>query len=246
MPDARRVLIASPTLGHPDSAMVAYGYHVSVREVERAGSIILAGEISFADDIMRARSRCVWSALSRPSWDWLCFWDSDQPVKDTRVIPRMIERAEEDSHWWIGAAYSRKRLPAAFPYRPLRAHIEEGRIPIVRDCVEVEGLGLGLTLIRRETLAAMVDHYREELWFTDSHDPKNIHETVDLFQGMFTPTQFRDGVRFREKLGEDYAACWRWRAMGGRVQMFVGEGSPIDHVGLHRFTATKEDMARVV
>jgi hypothetical protein len=240
-----RLLIATPLLGGPDNASVAYSYHVAVRQLERAGAVILPGELSFSDDIMRARSRCVWYALTRDTWDWLLFWDADNAPSDPGLVPRMIARADEDDHGWIGAAYPRKRLPPAIPYRPMLDQVRGGQIAIVRDCVEVEGIGLGFTLIRRSCLARMVEHYADELWFSDTNNP-DCPEVVDVFNGHFTETTTRGGRRFREKLGEDYAACARWRAIGGKVQMFVGEGAPIYHVGAHRFTAAREDIGRLI
>ncbi len=246
VPDPHKLIIATPLLGHPDSASVSYGYHTAIRRLERAGSIVLPnGELTFTDDIMRGRSRCVRYALSRPACEWLLFWDSDTNANDA-IIPSMLARAEADGHMWMGASYPRKRLPPAVPFRPLPEHMRAGRLEIDKDCIEVAALGLGLTIIHRTCLERMTAHYREELWFSDTHDPGHVVETVDLFNAMFTPETTRGGERFREKLGEDYAACYRWRAIGGKVQMYIGEGTPVAHVGPHTFTATNADLCRLM
>jgi len=244
MVDPARIVIATPVLGSPDNASVAWSYHIGVRALERCGAIMLMGDLAFSDDITRARSRQTWAALQRDGWDWLLFWDSD--VAGTAEIAcRMIERAEENGHTWVGAAYPRKRLPPMLPYRPLQEHLDAGQLTVVRDCIEVEGVGLGFTIVRRSTLEAMVSHYADELWFTDTHDLNNVHETIDIFDTMRTPVTEVNGRRFREKLSEDYAACRRWRQMGGRVQMYVGKGAPLPHVGTHAFVAEVADLGRL-
>lgn len=239
MSDPTRLIIATPTDGAPPFATVTWGYHNAVRQLERAGANIIPSEVCFADDLARARSRCVWWALQR-DFDWLLFWDDDVVPKDTGIIPDMIDAAVRGRHSWLGAPYPRKRIPAAFPYKPLPGAT---RMPVVDGCVEVELLAIGFTLISRECLALMVGHYREADWFTDGHDADNPHETVGIFKQVTTATVTRpDGSRFRELYSEDYSACSRWRAMAGRIQMYVGPGSPVAHVGMHSFEGMPSEL----
>lgn len=237
MTDPTRLVIATPTDGAPPFASVTWGYHNAVRQLERAGANIIPSEVCFSDDLARARSRCVWWALQRP-FDWLLFWDDDVVPKDTKIVPDMIAAAENGGHDWLGAPYPRKRIPAAFPYKPLQSQTE-----VVDECAEVELLAIGFTLISQRCLALMVDHYREEDWFTDGHDAANPHETVGIFKQVTTDTITRpDGTRFRELYSEDYSACYRWRAMGGQIQMYVGPGSPVAHVGMHSFEGLPSEL----
>jgi hypothetical protein len=221
--------------------VVTWGYHVAVRQLERSGAVILPAELCFSDDLARARSRCVRVALERDDWDWLLFWDDDVVPADTSIVPRMIARADADRHDWIGAPYPRKRIPAQFPYKPLASSIDNGRIIVVNDCIEVELLAIGFTLIRRRSLAMMVMNYSDE-WFTDSHERGEVKETIGIFRQIMTPITHVNGRRFRELYSEDYSACYRWRQMGGKVQMFVGDGAPLAHVGGHVFLGAREDI----
>jgi hypothetical protein len=169
---------------------------------------------------------------------------------DLGVLRRMVDRAEWDGHDWLAAPYPRKRIPTRYPYRPLRAAPGEPTgLRIVNDCAEVEACAIGFTLTRRSCLARMVDHYREEEWFTDVHDPVNPHETVAIFRQIQTPTEYVHGadggtMRYRDLLSEDYSACHRWRAMGGKVHMFVGEGSPVGHVGGQLYQGTRAELGQ--
>ncbi len=236
----RKLIIATPVYGHPDTATVHAGYHREVRKLERAGAVLVPMEMLYADDIARARSRCVRFALGQ-DFDWLMFWDSDVVPSDDTIIPRMIELAEHDAHAWIGAPYPRKRIPTLYPYRPIDP--EGGRLEIVRDCIEVAGLAIGFTLIHRTCLAQMVERYREELWYSDWTTTEHT-ETVGIFNFLTTDTTDRNGHRWREMLGEDYAGCHRWRAMGGKVQMYVGQGSPVAHVGDYVFRGRVEEIGQ--
>lgn len=241
----KRIVIATPTDGDPKTAVVTHGYHQAVRQLERAGAVIIPSEVCFSDDLARARSRCVWYCLQNPAWDWLLFWDDDVVPQDTSIIPRMIEVAEADDHWMIAAPYPRKRIPAQFPYKPLDEHLNSGDMVVKNDCIEVEFIACGFMLIRRKCLDHMCAYYEEQEWFTDVHDVKNIHETVALFRQVMTPETALMGRRFRELYSEDYSFCYRWRRMGGKIQMYVGPGSPLGHVGGHMFVGERNEIGRV-
>lgn len=240
-----RILIATPLDGTPDTAHVSHQYHRSVAQLERAGAVVIPSQLMFADDLARGRSRCVWHALQRAQeWDWILWWDEDVVVRDTHIVPRMIARAEQDGHMVIGAPYPRKRIEAMFPYKPLESEFETGRISVKNDCMMVDYLAFGFMLTHRECLSAMVEHYANE-WFFDSRVDGPSHETVALFRQVMTEEKMLpDGRRHRDLLGEDYSFCWRWRQMGGRVAMYVGEGAPLGHVGGHIFTGKHEELGR--
>lgn len=248
MADGRRILIATPTDGHPQTATVTYAYHHAVRQLERAGSVVIPSEIFFSDDLTRARSRAIWYALQREGWDWI-LWIDDDVAFDSSIVPLMVDRAKADEIEVLGAPYPRKRIPAQFPYKPLASQLAAGKIDVVRDCVEVELLAFGFMLTSRECLETMCDAYSNE-WFTDGHEPGNIHETIGLFKQIHTDaTTVPDGkggtMRFRDLYSEDYSFCYRWRAIGGKVHMYVGDGSPLGHIGGHVFTGERADIGRV-
>lgn len=239
----RRVIIATPVDGSPNTASVSHRYHVSVRQLERAGSVVLPAELCFADDLARARSRCVHVALTkRDDWDWL-LWIDDDVAFDSQIVPRMLAIAEANEYEMIGAPYPRKRIPAQFPYKPLSA-----TQAVKNDCVEVSTLAFGFVLTSRDMLATMCDAYSND-WFTDMHTGTPT-EVIALFKQVHTPESKitkPDGstMRFRELYSEDYSFCHRWRAIGGKIHMYVGEGSPLGHVGNHVFEGSKADLGNV-
>ncbi len=247
--DATKLIICTPVDGNPHTATVSYSYHNAVRQLERAGAVVIPSEVCFSDDLSRARSRAVWYALQKPDWSWLLFWDEDVVVPDVTIIPRMLERAVFDGHDMIAAPYPRKRSPIDFPYKPLPASLESGRMEVKNDCVEVDLVAAGFLLVSRECLETMCDAYSND-WFTDAHDASNVHETVALFKQVHTDeTKIADGkggsMRFRELYSEDYSFCWRWRKIGGKIQMYTGPGAPLGHVGGFVYTGTGAELGQV-
>lgn len=225
------ILIATMLDDRPDHASVAFGYAVA-REQARAmySTEIVPSEICYPGDVCRTRSVAVNWALQRCGWEWLLFWDSDVVPSDVSIIGRMRERAEADGHKWIGAAYSKKRLPPQLAMKHTDETVREGRARITNDCIEVDLLAIGFTMIHRSALEEMVAHYREELWFSDEQQGQ-LSEVVALFKLDFTAERRFHGKRFRELSSEDYSACRRWRALGGKIACYVGPGAPLGHLG---------------
>lgn len=240
-----RVLVATLLDDQTEKASVAFGYHIASRALHKAGTVdFIPGEICYPGDVVRTRSTALAYSLRQSAWDWLLWWDADVVPKDSAILQHMIARAEEGGHDWIGAPYPRKRIPALFPFKMLDEDWDAKRMPVKNDCIEVDLLAIGFTLIRRAALERFVARYREDLWFIDKQG-ESFYEAVAVFFLMFTETETRHGMRYRELLSEDYSACRRWRAMGGKVQMYVGPGSPVGHVGTHLYTGTKQDLSRV-
>lgn len=242
-----RLLIATPVDGLATTARVTWGYHQAVRQFERAGAVIIGAESSFADDISRARSRIACSAVERPGWDWLLWWDDDVVPQDTTIVQRMLECG----HDWVGAPYPRKRIPAAFPYRPLRADRTSGRLPVVNGCIEVQDLSIGFTLQSRKCLEDMIKHYDATEWWIEGDGVGGWRREVGIFRQVRTaPEMVPDGkggtMEFCELMSEDYSACWRWRQMGGKIQMYVGPGAPVNHVGMHSFKGEIREIGNAV
>jgi len=238
--NASRILVASPVDGSPETASVSLGYSSGIRALERANANVLPYSLCFSDDLARARSRCASIALERPGWDWLLWWDDDVVCKDVSIVQRMVDAAGRHGLEMIGAPYPRKRIQASFPYKPLRTQLEAGRIEWRDEVQLVECIGFGFVLTSRSCLSLMTQRWNKE-WFTDVREGQPPRETIALFKQIHTDESSVLGpnglpMRFRDLLSEDYSFCWRWREMGGSIGMYVGEGSPLMHVGAHGYT----------
>jgi hypothetical protein len=241
-PTPSRVLIATPVYERADAGFVAAQHAAClfalakndigarVEGTERAG----LGWVG--TDIVRSRSRFVADFLAAPEYSHLLFWDADvvgEPAQIAACISGML-RARRAI---VGVPYPKKALhlgdvlergttSAALRYN-YQASVA-GRIDD-QGCLRVDRVAGGFTLIARSCLEQMVDHYRHspELVYDDEFDgtiPKR--ETVALFQLI---------LRDRVLLSEDYSFCTRWTDLGGEIHLYLGPGSPLDHVGGYRF-----------
>jgi hypothetical protein len=61
------------------------------------------------------------------------------------------------------------------------------------------------------------------------------YETVALFQ---LELGVDDEVRLPILYGEDISFCRRWLALGEEVRMYIGDGSPVQHMGEHLYGGT--------
>lgn len=239
-----KVAISTPVDGHPDDALVHYSVQLAQRKL---GNVLRLDELGdFAGywvgsmDLVRARDRMARMFLFETDATHLLHWDEDVLPDDLNIVNRMLESGYD----CIGAPYRRKKQKEEYPYRPMDADVE-----VVNGCVEVAALAFGFMLTSRACLQTMWNSYYAERTYIDvvsgSKDGKNVaHETVSMFDLMYTePRPAPDGKPWRIKLSEDYSFCESYRRIGGKVMMYVGEGSPVGHIGSHVFRGTREGLA---
>jgi hypothetical protein len=200
----------------------------------------------YDEDIVRVRSRFVRAFLETDCTDVL--WvDADMSFTPLAVAGLLASGRD-----FVACPYPRKKIhwddvradrrgdpeAAAYHYAitllPGGIEFDEGT-----QTGAIAGIGLGLALTSRVCLQGMVDHYRDALEFDDLLEggPK---PTVALFQ-LLMP---RGESGRRGLLSEDHSFCRRWRDIGGDVHMYLGPGSPVDHVGPHYFRGHRKAFTR--
>ena len=229
-----------PVDGHPDDALV----HYAVQRAQR----MLANVMQLADladgwvgsmDLVRARDRQARMALFESDISHVLHWDSDVLPEDLRIIDRMLETG----HDCVGAPYRRKKQKEEYPWRPLEVAGD-----VVNGCLEVRGLAFGFMLTSRACLEQMWNGYLSTRWYFDvaqqASGKSRAHLTVSMFDLCYTEVaEAPDGQPFRVKLSEDYSFCESYRAIGGKVHMFVAEGAPVGHMGTAVYRGTREGLA---
>ncbi len=195
----------------------------------------------YSRDLVRARSRIIRRFL-RTDGTHLLFIDAD--IQFTiEAIAGLVAANEE----CIAAPYARKDIdwnrvrqaaklgldPEKFASTYAYRKLEEERA--TSSIVDVAGIGFGCILLSRKCLQQMVDAYKKDLTFVDDMPGEGNPETVALFQLLIDP-------KTRLLLGEDYSFCERWRAIGGKVKMYLGPGSPVNHVGSYAFVGHREGL----
>jgi hypothetical protein len=235
-----RVLVCTINRG-----AIHYAHHTSLLTLAHNADAVGAG-FEIADchyphaDIVRARSRAVNTFLHETDATHLLFVDADiafEPV----TVAGMLE-AKRD---FVGCPYPRRDMvewakvnispdapPEAFAYYYPVVPLPEGIGDIDLDnCVEVSSLPLGMALLSRKMLKEMQDAYRMALHFSDEVTPQRKVPSVALFMLAFANGMGPE----RGLLSEDYSFCQRYRQIGGKVWMYLGLGSPVDHYGEHRY-----------
>jgi hypothetical protein len=185
-------------------------------------------------DVVRSRSLAVAHVLrTYPGAEGILWFDSDVVAPSLQTFGRLID----SGHDVCGCPVVRKKIErwgdereaCDFAYR---VYGQDGQTESVKadvkNCIEVSALTFGLMWTSMTALRALVDHYRDELWFCE----QGI-EAVAIFALLITPQATApDGSRFRQLLSEDFSFFERWRNIGGRSFMLL---EPCAHVGSHVF-----------
>jgi hypothetical protein len=132
----------------------------------------------------------------------------------------------------VGCIYPKKRLPIGWVGSALTPPAEpEGNL------LELEGIGFGVTLIRRDCIDSMISSGTVEVEdeptgvaaeMVQAHGGKRMIHAFDLI---------RDGKR---RLSEDFSFCKRHRDSGGKVYAVINQ--VLTHLGLYQFSSRYSDM----
>lgn len=227
---AKDIFIFCPGFGQIISATTFLTTH-AVRAL--LGSKGIGGGISTLSfpDIAELRSMAltIW-ADTMPNSTHILFIDSDMGFPP-ELITDMIIFDEP----LIGAIYPQRKLPLSWAGSGTGSTVTERR----GDFMEVEGVGFGVTLIRRDCVEKMIEKY-PELIDTRLH----LHPAGETLRQTGTNRL----LRFFEKLdlpergivSEDLSFCIRWRNCGGKVWAAIGHR--ISHVGPYDFAARYLDV----
>lgn len=231
---AARIFVATPTRGP-----VAREHVVTLLQLARDEETSLETSWELvdsrydSDDLVRVRSRFVRHFLEETDATHLLFLDAD-----IALMPKVIRGMLRVNKDFVSTPYPQRE---GIPWAVALEHMKLGNPPetayhykviplggpleIQEDCTaEVARVGLGCALLSREMLETMCDAYSPSLVFDDEATGS---ETVALFNLMF----YARPDKRRALLSEDFSFCERVRDCGYKIHIFLGEGSPADHVG---------------
>lgn len=154
----------------------------------------------------------------------LLFVDADMQFEPALVFEML--KADKPL---IGAIYPQKKLPINFVGSPLDPPAEP------KDgLLEVEGLGCGAMLIRRDAVTEMINAGQATIEadlggtaLAGMLEPHGVKRIIHGFDKIVT----EDGRR----LSEDFSFCRRHRNSGGSV--FAAIDHTIGHLGIYQFAA---------
>ena len=265
-----RILVGTPLYGDSDAAglphafagtlyLLAHQLGVACQDQHWERDDIVLDPVPYPDSIEHARNNLVRLFLAHPiGYTHLLFWDSD--VKDTpkRIAGAITAMVKADKPI-VGAPYIQKAIFWEQGARAVRelldrkpeataAEVEATMrgwsvryVPDPRvtpfgeregDLVEMQHVPIGFGLIRRDVLEKMTAYYADALGYDLLHEGEQQRHV-----GLFHTTLER-----RRFAMEDFAFCDRWRAMGGRMYLYVGEHAPLEHIGRTSFKGTREAL----
>jgi hypothetical protein len=182
--------------------------------------------------ITRARNLEVHRFLSSDCTH-MFIWDSDQQLHPPEAIVELIKldlpfvgipvAQKYNINWGRIAKAAKAGVSEQLLERTGRNYnfaVLPGGIKIENNVGEIQRIGTGCILLKRETLEAMVDHYADD-WFYYGKPDLAEHPIPRLFETRMTES--------REYLSEDFDFCEKWRSMGGKIYLYAG--ADVSHFG---------------
>lgn len=226
-----KVFIAVPAFGYQVNAQTTASLVALTRELAERDMFGGFSTLSFPDIVdLRNVFLSVWyDALDATH---MLFVDADMAFE-----PELVRDLLNADKPLIGAIYPKKRLPMDWVGSALvpPAEPENGLL-------ELQGLGCGVMLIRRDCIEGMIESGQAEV---DTNldgtalngllEPHGVKRMIRAFDKVTTP----DG----RKLSEDFSFCYRHRQSGGKV--FAAIDHTLCHLGTYPFTARYGDLYAV-
>ena len=170
--------------------------------------------------IPRGRNALVARAMHNPRATHLMFLDADIGFDPEYILMLLQEDVDV-----IGGGYPKKSLPIDYVINP----INDGESDDAK--AEVERIGTGFLLMKREVFSRMAEGMPELKYTDDCGLDPSINEHLYAF--------FECGL-FGEKvfMSEDWLFCNRWRTLGGRI--FISKRFALTHVGTYAFSEASQ------
>jgi len=221
----RKVFMFVPGFGQIISAatfMTTHAIQQAFAQKSIAGSV---STLSFPDIAeLRSMATTIWYD-TMPDVQYLLFIDSDMGFDPNMVLDMM--HFDEPI---VGAIYPQRNLPTSWAGSGTGERETQRR----GNFMEVEGVGMGVTLIRRDVVTIMLQKFPELVDTKIALQPyakilqsAGANRLLRLFDKMTIPER---GV-----VSEDLSFCIRWRQCGGQVWAAVGYR--ISHVGPYDYGA---------
>ena len=223
-----KILIAVPSFGYQIASQTAVSLVALTKELADRQIFGGCNALSFPD-IVDLRNIFLTLFYDRSDATHLLFVDSDMQFEPNLIGDMLL--ADKPL---VGCIYPKKRLPLEWVGSPIDppAAPEDGLL-------ELEGVGCGVMLIRRDCIYRMIETEAVSLNYDLGKTalagflkPNGAERLIGAFDKITTA----DG----SKLSEDFSFCHRHRQSGGRV--FATINHQLTHIGAYPFSARYSDM----
>lgn len=230
MADPPKIFIACPAFGHQMNSQTAASLIALTKELTDHRMFGGFSALSFPDivDLRNVFLSVFYDAIDAT---YMLMVDSDMQFEPDLIADMLI--ADKPL---IGAIYPTKRLPSSWVGSPINppAAPEEGGL------LELEGLGCGVMLIRRDCITKMIEAGAVEIKtklkgrtaLESMLTPHGVTRLIRAFDKIITPDE--------RELSEDFSFCYRHRQAGGRVYAAINH--TLCHLGVYPFTGRYSDM----
>lgn len=215
------LLIATPIAnGCPDDAY-SMSLDYTKQLFRQYGGKAECYKIKYIADIYYARARLFSFFLRNKQFTHMIMIDADQDWIPEDVIWMLLAKRD-----FIAAVSCKKKYPLEFAYSMIG---DDGKKCILyheleTNIAEIPFVGGAFLMISRSCAERMAASYTELEY-------KNLDGDTDY--AVFDPIILMEG---RRRLSEDYAFCYRWRKIGGKVEVKMDVN--LGHTGSHRFSGS--------
>ena len=215
----KSVFIALPAYGQMNCALTTFSLMALAKVLIRSGYDYYFSDYSFPD-IAESRNLLTTIWIDRSEAEWMLFVDSDMGFEPQLVLDMLAFDKP-----LVGCMYPVRDYPTRYVGRTMDGgHIEGG-------FMQVEGIGFGVTLVRRDCIRNMLDSGEaksDTRVSTHSASKMLAQMNINRIIRAFDPIETETG-----KLSEDLSFCRRHTKSSGEI--WAATHHAVSHVGPHVF-----------
>lgn len=180
----------------------------------------------YCADIALIRSRLFASFYKCDEFTHMLMVDSDMAWHPEDVVRMLLLDRQ-----FLAVAGPRKKYPKDFAYNMWGPNGEI--VPFAQEvgtnvAMDIPFVGGAFVMIKKEVATRLITSYPEL-----EYDVSPGVTEYALFDPVIIPG------KTRRRLSEDYAFCYRWRQIGGKVQLLTD--ATLGHTGAHTFIGSLEE-----
>lgn len=224
---ADKVFIALPAFGQVNTAFTTASLVATTRFLTERGAFGGFGQMSYPDIAdLRAMFLTIW--FDKIDASHILFVDADMQFE-----PKLVLDMLDFDKPLVGCLYPKRTLPIQWVGSAL-----EGDPIIENGFMKMEGIGFGVTLIRRDCVQAILDAEQAEI---ETNLTRHTAGKMLADQGITRLIRAFDTVNLPDRrLSEDFSFCHRYRRSGGEVWASINHR--VTHIGDYGFGGRYADV----